>query len=141
MIALLLRISLFLFLVIFIFSGLKEGPWILIAGFALGLYVLSGDIIKLLINIFNSPEWVELNENTLKIKLRYRESFSINVGEVTKIAEASWVKMIASYDRKMICSARKLTLYLGKAEFIGLDEFFNALIKINPKCQVDEFLL
>ena len=141
MIALSLRIGLFLFFVLLIFSGLTEGPWILIPGFALGLYVLSGDIIKLLINIFNSPEWLKLSENTLEIKPRYRTSFSIHINEVTRIAEASWIKLIASYDRKIICSNRGLTIYLGKAEFVGVDDFLREIKKQNPKCLVDEYLL
>lgn len=116
-----------------------DGIWILFPG--LVGYVAMGRVIKIFINFYNSPEWMELDGEQLKIKIRFQESYSVNVHEPMKIAEASWVKFIASYDRKLMFPERKLTLYLGKAEFVGLNDFLQALKKANPNCEVDEFLL
>lgn len=140
MIALSLRSILWIVFLIMTVSGLSEGPRILVVGVALFVYVLAGDILKLFINIYSSPEWLELSNNVLVIKPRFKNSFSINVNEVTRIAEASWIKLIASYNKKIVCSERKLTLYLGEAEFVGLNEFLIELKKANPTCEVDEYL-
>jgi hypothetical protein len=141
MVALSLRTILWLFGIGFIIPGLSEGPWMLVVGLVLLTCVLIGDIVKIFLNIFGSPERLELNNNILTIKHRLRNSNSIDVNEVTRIAEASWVKIIASYDRKIIYSNKKLILYLGEVEFVGLNDFITALLKANPRCQVDEYLL
>jgi hypothetical protein len=140
MIALLSRIILSSAIVIFILPGLSEGPWILIVLVVLGIYVITSDILKLLMNIYRSPEWLKLSDGSLIVKPRYKDSFSIPVSEATRIAEAKWIKLIASYDRKIVCAGRKLTLYLGRAEFVGLNEFLAELKKANPACEVDEYL-
>ena len=120
-IALISRITLWIVFLVLTIPGLSEGPRVLIFCVLLFVYVLIGDVIKLFINCFKSPEWIELKQNNLIIKPRFRNSYSIQVGDVTRITEAKIIKLIASYDRKIICSERKLSLYFGKAEFVGLD--------------------
>ena len=138
--ALSLQILLWSFFLALIFhdGGFLEGPYILIP--ALGVFLVLGNLIKLGLNLSFSPKWLKLEGNKLVVKLRMRDSFVVDVSEVTRIAEAKWIRSIASYNRKLICDARGLTLYLGTVEFVGLEDFLTELKKLNPACKVDEWI-
>jgi hypothetical protein len=140
MIALLSRTILWGFFIILMIPGLSVRPEIAIPGTILFGYVLTGDVVKLLMNLYSSPKWLKLSNGSLLVKPRCRESITIPVSEVTRITEAKWIRLIASYDRKIVCASRNMTLYLGRAEFEGLDEFLIELKKANPACEVSEYL-
>ncbi len=118
-----------------------DPSWIIAVLIVAGIYVTVLAISEIYISFFKSPQWVELQDNNLLIKMSFQKNYSIDVNTIERIYKKPFYQISGSYSIKMFISDRKLTLYFGKSNFDNLDVFFRELKKANPQCRIDELLL
>lgn len=113
--------------------------WIFISCFVgYGIILLALDLF---ISFFKSPEWIEIRGNSLIIKMFFKESYSIDINYATKICKKRFYQISGSYNILMSIPRQNTTLYFDKKSFDNLDELIRELKKVNPACQIDEFLI
>jgi len=124
------------------YYGIQIDPsWIIAVLIVAGIYVTALAVSEIYFSFFKSPQWVELQDKKLVIKMSFQKNYSIDVNAIEKVYKKPFYQISGSYGIKMFFPDRKLTLYFGKSNFDNLDAFFRELKKANPQCQIDELLL
>ena len=132
-----LRTAMFAGAMTIVFSQTMDVFWSVCA-FFLG-YVTYISFVEFFIACFMAPEWIEIQQVNIFVKMPFLSIFSEKVSNVQEIRKENFLNLRAAYDITMIfTNGRKL--FLGKPKFVGLMEFIKEIEKANPNCKVDEWL-
>jgi hypothetical protein len=142
---LLVRTILFVYVLYFIFirNYIANGQ-INILGILIILSLLMGivfSIIEIYVALFRSPNWIELINNKLNIKLPFQKVILIDIANVEKIVRSKIFNINSAYGIKLVIPRDKLVLHYGMKKWSNIEGFLKELKKANPDCKVDESLM